>query len=90
MCRVRVCVAAAVRAEQLDGLLRGNGAHGEGLLSRGEVLEHRVAGGVLEGVARRIGLRRLVGERLQGLNVLVGGEVLFHALADEQDRQHGR
>ena len=90
MRRVGVEEAAAVGAEHLDRFLRGDRAHRDRLLVGLVVLHHRVALGVLDGVALGIDLRRLVGRHLQRRHVLVRLEVLDHALADEDERDDDR
>ena len=90
MRRIGVEEAAAVGAELLDRLLRGDGPQRQGLLLRRGALHDGAAGLVIHGIAGRIELWLLVGEGLEGGDVLVGAEVLHHALPHEQDRQHGR
>ena len=82
--------ATAVGAEHLDRLLGSDRAHGQRLGLRGDILQHRVAGGVLDGIAGGIGLLLLVGHRRQHRRVLVAAEVLDHTLADQGEGEHER
>jgi ribosomal protein S15P/S13E len=82
MRRVGVEEAAAVGAELLDRLLRGDRPIGSVCLSVLRVFHHRVALVVLERLAVGAVLGLLVLD-LERRHVLVGVEVLHHALADQ-------
>ena len=77
--------AAAVGAQFLDRLLRGDRPHRQRLGLRGHRLRDGVACSVLDRIAGRIDLRILIGNLLDGRHVLVAIEILDDALAG-QDR----
>ena len=86
MCRVGVEEAAAVGAQHLDRDLRGHRAHRQRLLVGALVLHHRLALVVLHRLAVGAQLGLLVLDDLERLHVLVGVEVLHHALLHEEQR----
>ena len=86
MRRVGVEEAAAVGAEHLDRFLRGHRPHGQGLRPRRGGIGDDRAGGVPDRLAGAVEPGRLVVDGLQRSHVLVGGEVLDAALADQDER----
>lgn len=81
---------AAVGAELLDALLGGERAHRQRLRVGGKRFLRRIAGRILERVARRVGLLLLIGQRLRRAYILVGAEVLDHTLRHERNGEHQR
>ena len=91
MRRVGVEEAAAVGAEHLDRFLRGDRAHRQGLGRRRRPASVTgVALVVLERLAGGIELGLVVLGHLQRRHVLVGVEVLDHALADQEHGEDQR
>ncbi|KAG1177239.1 hypothetical protein G6F35_016403 [Rhizopus arrhizus] len=88
MRRVGVEEAAPVGAQQLDGFLRGDRAHRQRLRRGDGGIGHGLALGIQDRLALGVHARLVVMQGFHRLHVLVGAEVLDHALADERQRQH--
>ncbi len=88
--RVGIEEPAAVGAQHLDGLLRGDRAHGQFLRRAGHVLHAPAHPCRLSWAGRRHRLGLLIGGGLQRGDVLVRVEVLDHALADQEHREYQR
>ena len=84
---IRIEKSAAVGAQHLDGLLRGDRAHREGLRVRREGFGDGVALCVLQRLSGGVQLGILVGQTLQRVHVFIGVEVLDDALRHEEDRE---
>ena len=85
---VGVRVAAAVRAEHLDGHLRRHRALHDGLRADHLVRHHRIAGAVCDAGAVRISYLDRNGLRFNECRRCVGLEILNHALRDKKQRKH--
>ena len=90
MRRVRVEEAAAVGADHLDRLLRGDRAHRQRLRGLGFRFLDRLAGRVDDRLAVGVGLRDREGHRLHHRDRGVGREVLHDAAAGEEQREQRR
>jgi hypothetical protein len=88
--RVGIEEAAAVGAQHLDGLLRSDRAHGQGLLVGFGVFHDGLPLSSFRAWPSGAVFGHLVGRGLQRGHLLVAVEVLDHALPHEEDREHQR
>ena len=89
MCRIGIQEATTIGAQLLNRFLRSNRSHRQGLGLRGHILQNRLALVVLHRIASRIQFRLLVRLRLNGDDILVGVEILNHAIGCEHQCDHG-
>ena len=88
VCRVGIEEAAAIGSQQLDGLLRRHGPHGQCLRSRAGLLHLYVARRIQQRHAIGASHRRLVDRCLQGRHLPVAVKVLDDALRHEENGDH--
>jgi len=81
---------ASVGAQQLDGLLRGYGAHGQGLGAGERRFGQGLALRVEHGPALRIHARLFIVRRFHQGHFEIGAGVLDHALAHQRQGQRQR